>query len=104
MATWGQRKNPSPKGWGCGNWWSWGDLNPRPQAFFAQFYMCSRLIWISQVAPRSDTLRNPPAPLDLTPHQGARCDASRHEFPCSRDGLAAALAQPVSVLLQGSPD
>ncbi len=24
-------------------WWSWGDLNPRPQAFFAQFYMCSRL-------------------------------------------------------------
>ena len=25
-------------------WWSWGDLNPRPQAFFAQFYMCSRLI------------------------------------------------------------
>ena len=26
------------------NWWSWGDLNPRPQAFFGQFYMCSRLI------------------------------------------------------------
>ena len=25
-------------------WWSWGDLNPRPQAFSAQFYMCSRLI------------------------------------------------------------
>ncbi len=25
-------------------WWSWGDLNPRPQAFFVQFYMCSRLI------------------------------------------------------------
>jgi hypothetical protein len=25
-------------------WWSWGDSNPRPQAFFAQFYMCSRLI------------------------------------------------------------
>jgi hypothetical protein len=25
-------------------WWSWGDLNPRPQAFFEQFYMCSRLI------------------------------------------------------------
>ncbi|MEY2804009.1 MAG: hypothetical protein RL657_1345, partial [Pseudomonadota bacterium] len=30
-----------------GDWWSWGDLNPRPQAFFVQFYMCSRLIWIS---------------------------------------------------------
>lgn len=26
------------------SWWSWGDLNPRPQAFFEQFYMCSRLI------------------------------------------------------------
>ena len=25
-------------------WWSWGESNPRPQAFFAQFYMCSRLI------------------------------------------------------------
>lgn len=25
-------------------WWSWGDLNPRPQAFFVQFYMCSHLI------------------------------------------------------------
>lgn len=29
---------------GLSVWWSWGDLNPRPQAFFAQFYMCSRLI------------------------------------------------------------
>jgi len=25
-------------------WWSWRDLNPRPQTFFEQFYMCSRLI------------------------------------------------------------
>lgn len=25
-------------------WWSWGDLNPRPQAFIAQFYMFSDLI------------------------------------------------------------
>jgi hypothetical protein len=25
-------------------WWSWRDLNPRPQVFFVQFYMCSRLI------------------------------------------------------------
>lgn len=24
-------------------WWSWGDLNPRPQAFFAQIYMFSDL-------------------------------------------------------------
>ena len=26
------------------NWWSWGDLNPRPQAFFEQIYMFSGLI------------------------------------------------------------
>lgn len=25
-------------------WWSWGDLNPRPQIFHAQFYMLSGLI------------------------------------------------------------
>lgn len=25
-------------------WWSWGDLNPRPQIFHAQFYMLSALI------------------------------------------------------------
>ena len=25
-------------------WWSWGDLNPRPQAFSAQIYMFSELI------------------------------------------------------------
>jgi hypothetical protein len=25
-------------------WWSWGDLNPRPQAFFGQIYMLSGLI------------------------------------------------------------
>jgi hypothetical protein len=25
-------------------WWSWGDLNPRPQAFFEQIYMFSGLI------------------------------------------------------------
>lgn len=24
-------------------WWSWGDLNPRPQAFVAQIYMLSDL-------------------------------------------------------------
>ena len=27
-----------------GEWWSWGDLNPRPQAFFGQIYMFSGLI------------------------------------------------------------
>ena len=25
-------------------WWSWGDLNPRPQAILAQIYMFSGLI------------------------------------------------------------
>ena len=25
-------------------WWSWGDLNPRPQAFFGQIYMFSGLV------------------------------------------------------------
>ena len=29
----------------CKSFWSsWGELNPRPQAIPAQFYMCSRLI------------------------------------------------------------
>jgi len=46
-------------------WWSWGELNPRPQVFFVQFYMCSRLIWVSSPAPRSDTLRKKPASLNL---------------------------------------
>ncbi len=27
-----------------GYWWSWGDLNPRPQALFGQIYMFSGLI------------------------------------------------------------
>jgi hypothetical protein len=31
-------------GTGGFGWWSWGDLNPRPQAFFAQIYMFSGLI------------------------------------------------------------
>jgi len=48
-------------GWDFGGWWSWGDLNPRPQAFFEQFYMCSRLIWISLLASRSGTLCKTPA-------------------------------------------
>jgi hypothetical protein len=28
-------------------WWSWRDLNPRPQAIFEQIYMFSGLIWVS---------------------------------------------------------
>jgi len=64
-------------------WWSWRDLNPRPQAFFVQFYMCSRLIWISPCASRSDTLRTQPVPFFLTPPQGTRGDASPYVFPCS---------------------
>ena len=42
-----KRKKPHRSGWtGVAflEWWSWGDLNPRPQTFFEQFYMCSRLI------------------------------------------------------------
>ena len=30
--------------WGCFEWWSWRELNPRPQAFFGQIYMFSGLI------------------------------------------------------------
>jgi len=37
------KKIPNSDELGIVYWWSWGDLNPRPQAFFAQFYMCSRL-------------------------------------------------------------
>jgi hypothetical protein len=38
------KKNPTDKGWDFKLWWTWRDLNPRPQTFFEQFYMCSRLI------------------------------------------------------------
>jgi len=55
-----------------GEWWSWRDLNPRPQAFFEQFYMCSRLIDVSPSAPRSDTLCTQPVPSFLAAHQGTR--------------------------------
>ena len=61
----------------CGRWWSWGDLNPRPQAFFEQFYMCSRLIWVSPPESRSGTLNGKPASLSLALRQGARRRASR---------------------------
>ena len=44
--TLGERaeKNPTDKGWVFGKWWSWGDLNPRPQAIFEQIYMFSGLV------------------------------------------------------------
>jgi len=41
------KKKPTPKGWFFLYWWSWRDLNPRPQAFFEQIYMFSVLIWVS---------------------------------------------------------
>ena len=41
-------------------WWSRRESNPRPQAFAGQFYMRSRLIWVSPLAPRSGTLRKVP--------------------------------------------
>ena len=38
------KKIPTDKSWDFHIWWSWRDLNPRPQTFFEQFYMCSHLI------------------------------------------------------------
>ena len=38
------RKNPNRERLGFCYWWSWRDLNPRPQIFHAQFYMFSGLI------------------------------------------------------------
>jgi len=46
-------------------WWSWGDLNPRPQALFGQIYMFSGLIWVSPPVSRSHTLHRTPAPYFL---------------------------------------
>ena len=37
-------KKPTGNPVGFSIWWSWGDLNPRPQAFFGQIYMFSGLI------------------------------------------------------------
>ena len=36
-------KSPTDKGWALGKWWSWRELNPRPQALFGQIYMFSVL-------------------------------------------------------------
>ena len=38
------KKIPTDKSWDFHIWWSWGDLNPRPQAIFEQIYMFSGLI------------------------------------------------------------
>lgn len=78
-------------------------MNPRPQAFFEQFYMCSRLFWVLLCEPRSDTLNTKPATYDLAAGQVARPTASLCEFPCSQDSFAATLTQPMGQLLQGSP-
>ena len=37
-------KSPNRKWLGLLDWWSWRDLNPRPQAIFEQIYMFSGLI------------------------------------------------------------
>jgi len=49
--------------------------------------MCSRLVWISLGAPRSDTLHTLPATFFLATHQVARCTASRWKLPHGLDGL-----------------
>lgn len=75
---WGAgKKIPTDKGWDFGYWWSWGDLNPRPQIFLAQIYMFSVLFCISPCKPRRRTLMAGPAPLFLACAQGARKQASR---------------------------
>ena len=40
----GQKKSQPDKGWDFTLWWSWRELNPRPQAFFGQIYMLSGLV------------------------------------------------------------
>lgn len=71
------KKIPTDEGWDFGYWWSWGDLNPRPQIFLAQIYMFSVLFCISPCKPRRRTLIAGPAPLFLACAQGARKQASR---------------------------
>ena len=39
-----QKKNPNRERLGFCYWWSWRELNPRPQAFVGQIYMFSVLI------------------------------------------------------------
>jgi hypothetical protein len=58
-------------------WWSWRELNPRPQAFAEQFYMFSGLIWISPAKSRSRTLPGQPVPYFLVLTQGTRIKTSQ---------------------------
>jgi len=69
--------------WRCFGWWSWRELNPRPQAFVRQIYMLSVLFWISPGLPRRRTLQTRPVPYFLVPHQGTRRRTSWCKFPCS---------------------
>jgi len=39
-----QKNQPAKVGFSQENWWSWRELNPRPQAFVGQIYMFSALI------------------------------------------------------------
>jgi len=64
------------------NWWSWGELNPRPQAVFVQFYMLSQLNCVSPDEPRSGTLNIRPVTLSLAIHQVTRWAASQLRLPC----------------------
>ncbi len=72
-------------------------MNPRPQAFSEQFYMCSVLVWISPPVSRRRTLYRPPVPYFLIPIQGTRIRTSQCRFPYSRE--LAPLAQPIGQLL-----
>ena len=38
------KKIPTDEGWDFGYWWSWAELNRRPQALFSQIYMLRVLI------------------------------------------------------------
>jgi len=69
------KKIPTDEGWDFGYWWSWAELNRRPQAFFSQIYMLRVLIWISPQYPRKPTLILPPAALNLAPTQAAQVSA-----------------------------
>ena len=66
------KKSQPDKGWDFTLWWSWRELNPRPQAFFGQIYMFSALFSFLHLTSRRHTLRKMPAPLNLVPRQGAR--------------------------------
>ena len=83
-----------------GLWWSWRDLNPRPQALFGQFYMCSRLFCVlvrgvaqRHATPPTSTLESritPRYPMSCQPiwipsQPGQSCD---HPCPAYRPTVA----------------